>query len=400
MTRVRFILWLTASLMCLPACGDTHAPPQAGPDEPAAVIALAHGSLVDGTGASAIPNALLIIEQGRITSAGAFEAAAVPPEADLIDVSGCTLLPGFINAHVHGAYDEATLRAWAQGGVTTVRDLGANPSRPLFAIRDSLAAISACARLIAAGPLMTVPGGYPMVPWGSSAGLPVTSPEDAQAKAMQLLDAGADLLKIALEGGASFDRVIPMLSQEEAQAIVSVAHARQTRVSAHVLVAADLAKAIDAGVDDVAHMVWDSLPDSLIERMTQAGIAWVPTLELWHGVSSGTGRAAIANLARFVAAGGEVALGTDYAGYECPFDLGMTVREVHFMEAAGMTPMEIIVAATRNAARVCNREEDLGTLEADKIADVLVVTGDPLQDLNALEHVRMIVKDGVVIRSQ
>jgi imidazolonepropionase-like amidohydrolase len=92
-----------------------------------------------------------------------------------------------------------------------------------------------------------------------------------------------------------------------------------------------------------------------------------------------------------------VALGTDYAGYDATFDLGMPFTELEMMQAAGMTPMQIVVAATRNAAYVCNLEHELGTLEPGKIADVLVIDGDPLADLGALATIRLVIHNGVVI---
>ena len=130
--------------------------------------------------------------------------------------------------------------------------------------------------------------------------------------------------------------------------------------------------------------------------MVKAGIYWVPTLELWQGV--GFEGSTVASLAQFVQAGGQVALGTDYAGYTYPFQLGMPMKEIELMAKAGMAPMDIIVAATRNAAIVSNRGEDLGTLEPGKIADILVVNGDPLADLNALSNVRLVLRDGVILR--
>jgi hypothetical protein len=126
--------------------------------------------------------------------------------------------------------------------------------------------------LVAAGPLVTVPGGYPQVPWGGSFGLAVTSPDDARVKTHQLLDEGADLIKIAVESGASFDRTIPTVSPVENTAITEAAHARSTRVSAHVLVAADLAQVVAGDADDIAHMVPDSLSDELIAIMLARGI--------------------------------------------------------------------------------------------------------------------------------
>jgi len=210
------------------------------------------------------------------------------------------------------------------------------------------------------------------------------------------------VIKIALESGVIFGQEIPMLSPEEVAAIVTEAHTRGTLVTVHVTVSRDLEQALDAGVDDVAHMVTDELPDALIERMVKAGVYWEPTLELWKGVSSvnpvSYDTRAIDNLRRFVQAGGKVALGTDYEGYSTQFDLGMPMHEIEGMQEAGMTPMQIIVAATRNAAHVCNLEREFGTLEAGKIADVLVVDGNPWQDVRALANVRMVLRDGVVIR--
>jgi imidazolonepropionase-like amidohydrolase len=310
-------------------------------------------------------------------------------------VTGATILPGFINAHVHRGYSEANLKAWAQAGVTTVRDLGVAPWDDAFARRASLRADPANARLVAAGPLLTVPGGYPMVPWGM-AGLAVTSHQDAISQTNWLLDAGADLIKIAIDSGGSFGRQIPILSPAEAAAIVRTAHARGVRVSAHVLRTTDLARALDAGADDIAHMVEDVLPDALIGRMVATNTYWVPTLELWQRVGL-PGKQPVTNLGRFVAAEGKVALGTDYAGYAAPFDLGMPVTEIGLMAEAGMTPMQIIVAATKNAAIVCGLGRELGTLEPGKLADVLAVDGDPLADLHALTQTRLVIREGAII---
>jgi imidazolonepropionase-like amidohydrolase len=229
--------------------------------------------------------------------------------------------------------------------------------------------------------------------------LTVTSPEDARDKVARLLDDGADLIKIALESGAIFGQSMPMLSPKEAAAIVQVAHECGTVVSAHVSISPDLELALDAGVDDIAHMVTDRAPDELIQRMVESDVYWVPTLELWKGVGHGLDTRVIDNLRRFAEAGGKVALGTDYAGApDVDFDLGMPIDEIGWMQEAGMTPLEIIVAATRNGAHVCNLEDELGALEVGKLADVLVVNGDPLEDLGTLTNIRMVLRSGVVIR--
>lgn len=392
------LFWILASIH-LTACqpGSNPGPVEGTSADP--FLALIHGQLIDGTGADPLPDATILIERETIAAVGTFASVSIPPGVPVINLDGATVLPGFINAHVHRGYEQSNLEAWAREGVTTIRDLGANPDRPLFDMRDSLNQDSACARLVAAGPLVTVPNGYPMVPWGASSGLPVTSPDDAREKIGELLDRGADIIKIAVERGGSFGRTIPSLSPDEIDAIVEVAHSRGTKVSAHVLVSADLARALAADVDDIAHMVTDDLPDALIDDMVSRDVFWVPTLELWHGVGYGLGEVAMANLRRFVDAGGKVALGTDFAGYSSTFDLGMPIREIRWMRDAGMAGMQIIVAATQHAATVCNGDNLFGTIEAGKIADLLVVRGDPLEDLETLLEVRMVVRAGVVIRS-
>jgi imidazolonepropionase-like amidohydrolase len=151
-------------------------------------------------------------------------------------------------------------------------------------------------------------------------------------------------------------------------------------------------------MDDVAHMVVDPINDDLIKTMIERDMYWVPTIELWKNVGQGQDANVIENLRRYVTAGGQVALGTDFEGYYTPFQLGMPTKEIGWMSEAGMTPMQIIVAATKNAAHVSNVEQDLGTLEAGKIADVLIVQGNPLQDLLALSNVQYVIHNGEVIR--
>ena len=363
-------------------------------------LALVHGFLIDGTGAEPIEDAAVVIRDGRIVAAGPGSAVEIPEGAEVIDVGGAAILPGFINAHVHRGYDEANLRAWAREGVTTVRDLGTlfawtSGSVSVFRDRDRLNRDNRNARLVVAGPLVTTVGGY-----GSYA---VTSPEDAREKVNGLIDAGADVIKIAIEDDLQ-GRRWPMLAPEEIAAIVETAHARGVRVAAHVSRSQHVQMAIDAGVDDLNHMAVDSLSADRLRRMVELGMAWVPTLELWHGVSRWYGlswdQTAERNLRRFVQAGGIVALGTDFAGFTTPFDLGMPITEIRLMHDAGMTPMQIIEAATRNSAAVCGLGDDLGTIEAGKIADVIVVNGNPLESVERLKDVLIVVHNGVVIHDE
>jgi imidazolonepropionase-like amidohydrolase len=362
-----------------------------------ASLVLVNGMLIDGTGSDPVIDAVVVIDGERIVAVGTRAQISIPPNSRTIDVQGATLLPGFINAHVHQAYDRGALEAWAQSGVTTVRDLGivgytGNHSEK-FAFRDEVSHDPKYARLVVVGPMISVPGGY-----GSRY---VTSPEHARETINGLLDDGADLIKISIEDDLQ-GRKWAMLSTEEITAIVETAHARSVPVSAHISRSKHLELALQTGVDDVAHMIVDKLSDNLIAKMIEDDMYWEPTLELWqcvrnlHQVNWDT--QAIENLRRFSEAGGKVALGTDYSGYRCKFDLGMPMIEIELMLKAGMTPLQIIVAGTKNAAHVCNLEDDIGTLEPGKIADILVVAGNPLEDIHTLVDVQMVIHNGEIIR--
>ncbi len=354
------------------------------PQEPPLVLL---GTLIDGTGADPLPDAALVIQGERITDVGPRDEVAIPADARLIELAQATILPGFINTHVHNAYNKRLLRTWAQAGVTTVRDVGAPYPGVYFVLRDRQNADPQYARVIAAGPLVTVPDGYPIA-GNDFSSLTVTSPEDARQKIGQLIDEGADVIKITL----TID-FAPSLSLEEATAIVETAHERDIPVTVHATFLRDLQRALDAGVDDIAHIIIDQkVPDEVIQQMIQDDVSWVPTLEALDGLGGDS-------LRRFVEAGGRVSLGND-SGYLQGLEVGMPMEEIEWMQDAGMTPMQIIVAATRDAAYVCRREGDLGTLEVGKLADVLVVDGDPLEDLRALTNVRLVIREGTIIRAE
>lgn len=353
-------------------------------------LILTNGIVIDGTGNQPIHNATVVIRKGAIQSVGVNRPSA--SDAQMIDIEGRTILPGFFNTHVHRAFKAEALRAWAQEGVTTVRDLGASLRTDQFSKRDRLMQYNRHARLVTAGPMVTTIGGY-----GT---LKVTSPQHAREEVHALARAGADLIKIGIEDRLKFRRH-KLISLEEIRAIVETAHACNLRVSAHITRARHLSLAIDGGVDDVAHMIVDDLPKQLIEKMIGQNMFWIPTLELWAGVSQmydlDWDIRAIENLRRYVTAGGQVAIGTDYAGHGCPFELGMPLKEMKLMQAAGMTLMQLIVAGTRNAAQACGLSEH-GTLEPGKVADILVVDGNPLEDLDALKRTFMVIHNGEKIR--
>jgi imidazolonepropionase-like amidohydrolase len=377
-------------------CGESHDPVSSNGRADGA-IALTNGFLIDGISPEPIPNSIVIIHDQHIESVGTASSLDIPTGAQVIDVQGSYILPGLMNVHVHEGYDEDNLKEWANSGVTAVRDLGSFARSPsqAFTVRDTLLADNHNARLVAAGPLVTTVGGY--------GNYPVTSPDDAEDKINELIDAGADLIKIAIEDTRQ-GRRWPMLSMPEIKTIVETAHRRHKLVSAHISRSMHLAMAIEGGVDDVAHMVVDSLPDSLVSLMIEHDIYWVPTLELWAGVSQMYSLdwdvRAKNNLRRFVQSGGKVALGTDFGGYVTPFELGMPIREMQLMQEAGMTPLQIIVAGTRHAAHVCGLESELGTIQAGKIADIVVVKDNPLDSIQSLSAVQMVIRNGEIVSNE
>jgi imidazolonepropionase-like amidohydrolase len=407
-TMKRNLILMVMLMLLLTSC-TAPATPTAAPAIPTAMpqpaptaisgpsLAVINGTLIDGTGADPIKDAVLIIQGERIVAVGPRSSIGIPAGAQIIDVQEATILPGFFNAHVHGAYNEEKLAAWAKEGVTTVRDLGAYQWPPSQALIDRIEKDNRYARLISGGIFITPPGGYPIAVFGGN-GKTISTTEEATPAVNNMLAQGADVIKISLESGKIFGQTIPMLTTEQVKAIVATAHQRGTRVSAHATVTQDLKRAIDEGVDDVAHMVVDPVNDDLIKAMIDRDMYWVPTLELWKNVGQGQDTNVIDNLKHYVAAGGKVALGTDFEGYYTPFQLGMPTKEIAWMSEAGMTPMQIIVAATQNAAHVSNAEKDLGTLEVGKIADVLIVQGDPLHDLQTLSNVQYVIHNGEVIR--
>ena len=355
---------------------------------------LINGTLIDGTGREPISDAVVGIRNGRIFLVGKRGETLIPDEADILDATGWFILPGFIDAHVHNAFNQNNLRIWAQAGVTTVRDVGAyEPPSVAFSFKDSVRPDPTCARLVAAGPLVTVPKGYP-----ASVGFPamtVTSPEDARVKVMSLLDQGAELIKITIEDGLGQGIPTagwPTLPPAEVHAIVEAAHGRGVPVTAHITFSKYLQVALDAGVDDCCHSIFNPLPEGMIQQMLQSRMSLVPTL-----TAQGMNGYSVENLQRFLAAGGKVAMGND-GGYVAGLEIGMPISELEAMKNAGMTPMQIIVAATKNAAEVCRLDRILGTVEVGKEADLLMVRTNPLENLRGLLDVERVIHSGTVIR--
>jgi imidazolonepropionase-like amidohydrolase len=312
-----------------------------------------------------------------------------------VDAGGAFILPGFINAHVHYGFDEGNLQTWAQGGVTTVRDeaiISRGTSLEAWMMfRDRVNDSAVYARLVSAGYMITVPGGY--------GDLFVDSPQDARAKVTEQIDAGVDAIKVSLEDGYAGTHGLPKLTPEELAAIVAAAHERGVPVSGHVTQGEYIQAMLDAGVDDIAHVPYDYVAEAVLQQMVDRDVYLIPTFTVYRNYNAPVGNCADI-VGHFVELGGHVALGNDYGGGPGEFELGIPMYEIEMMSVAGMTPMQIIVAGTRNAAHVIGMDDELGTIEAGKLADLLLVAGDPLQDLQSLTEIRMVIHNGVVIRDE
>ncbi len=385
------------------ACGPTRpAPAATAQAQPAptptvtaipATLALVHGTLIDGTGAVPVPDAVVLLAGDKILAAGPAEDLQVPAAVPTIDLGGATILPGFINAHVHFAFQKSNLQGWAQGGVTTVRDEGSmtGQTTDLKSFQAEIDADPHYARLVSAGTMLAVPGGY--------GDLYVNSVEEARQAVATEAKQGVQAIKVALEDGYAGTTGLPKLTPEELKAIVAAAHERGLPVSGHITQGAYVQPMLDAGVDDIAHLAYDFVSPTTLKQMAEQGVYWVPTFTVFrnYGVPAGTLQN---NLRQFVELGGKVAMGNDYGGGPGQFELGIPMYEIEMMSQSGMTPMQVIQAGTLRAAEVLRVNAEIGSLEPGKMADILIISGDPLEDLQALANVKMVIHKGVIIRDE
>lgn len=344
------------------------------------------GTALVGPSLDPLEDAVLIIEGGVIVEVGPSSRVAIPEDAEVVDASGMTLVPGFVDAHVHiGFADPDEVLA---GGVTTVRDL-AWPPESIWPLAERSKDPGFDGPLIvAAGQMLTTEGGYPTrAGWApEGTGLVVDGPGEAAAAVDAQADAGANVIKVGLNTLAG-----PTLDLETLSAIVDRAGERGLAVTGHVDNVEQLEKALDAGMTELAHMLpgGEEIPDRVIERMVDAGMTVVPTLSILDGPEL---QAAIDNLARFLAAGGRVVYGTDL-GNAGP-QPGIDPTEIGAMTAAGMSPQEIVASATVEAARLLGLD-DIGILAEGMAADLVALGGVPLADPRELTNVQMVWRRGI-----
>jgi len=403
---------------------------KAKPVIPADALAIRNGLVIDGTGADPIPDGVVIIHDKRILAVGPASDFRLPEGVSVIDAQGGTILPGLINAHVHHSAPVEQRRRFLEEGVTTVCDLG-TPLRevPLFAETESTA--GPAARAFYAGPIITAPGGYPDGLYHTDGfNYEVATPEEAREAVRDMVARGAGVIKIALDPSWNREHPLPMLDVETAKAVVEEAHAHGLLVRAHMIQITYFPMALEAGIDVIEHMPFptgwpseeekqryltsddptrpffeDHFPEyaSILGGMARQKIVMVPTvsalLDDEYLKSERTSHEQFVVLAvldiirRFREAGGIVAVGNDFNDRSMKERLPLT--EMKALLDAGMSTLEVIEAATRHAA-VVSGADDLGVLEPGKLADLIVMDGNPLEDIEALTRIRLVILDGEV----
>ena len=324
-----------------------------------------------------VRHAAVVCDGGRVTFAG--HSAGAPAADERIEVDGF-LMPAVADRHVHVRLSDPG--AVLLGGVAAVRDL-AWPSDEIFALADASELPSFNGPLIrAAGPMLTARGGYPTADgWAPpGTGLELDGPDHAARAVQGLADLGAAAIKVSLNAEAG-----PTPTDSELAAIVESAHERDLPVTAHVQGAGQAERAVGAGIDEFAHTPWtDRLSESLLEAAARS-MRIVSTLDiLSYGEVTPELRTACDNLVRFRSAGGTVVYGTDLGNG--PIPPGIDVREALLLhEAVRMTPEEVLSAMTAT------------TLEPGAPADLIALGGSPLERVEALGDLRLVVRAGRVV---
>jgi imidazolonepropionase-like amidohydrolase len=392
--------------------------------------------MIDGKSDAVIAPAVIVIRGNHIEAAGSNIAA--PAGAKVIDLGDATLLPGLIDAHTHVLlqgditaedYDaqlfkeslpyralraSRAVKIGLENGFTTMRDVETEGA--MYTDVDIKRAINNGViegpRMFVATRAMSVTGGYGPSGYSPEVTYPmgvqiVDGVENARKAVREQIAHGADWIKVyadrsyfvAKDGTLSS---IPTFTFDEMKAIVDEAHRLRHKVAAHAMARPGLTNAITAGVDSIEHGI--AIPDELIDIMVKNGTYLVPTLTVTDYVAPGRVAAGGAiwgkmpayhhdSFQRALKKGVKIAFGTDVGGF--PWDLN-EAREFTFETKYGMTPMQAIRSATIVAAQLLGQEDQLGSIEAGKLADVVAVPGNPLDDISVMEKVRFVMKDGKV----
>jgi len=404
MRRVIIGLFVVATLSTR---GATQAPQAGG-------VTLFEGArLIVGDGSAPIEDAAFVVQNNRFTQVGRRGQLNVPAGATRVDLTGKTVMPAIIDTHTHVAVTREALidqlRRKAYYGVGVVMSLGQDTGDLAFQVREET--IPDAARLRTAGRGITMPE-----PGRTEAPYWITSEAEARKAVQELAARKADLVKMWVDDrNGMYMKLTPALYG----AIVDEAHRRGLRVTAHIFTLEDAKGLLRAGVDAFAHGVRDKEIDdeglalfrarpnvvvvpNLPDRGVATSLSWlsesIPAPELQRLQEAATDRPAVQatfaiqarNLAKLHAAGVRIAFGTDGNTPWAPH------VEMADMVAAGMTPMQVIVAATRNSADLL-KLADAGTLEAGKSGDFIVLDANPLDDITNTRRIASVYLRGAAV---
>ncbi len=383
--------------------------------------------LIDGTEAAPLPAVSLEVSGGVISWIG--EESARPKRAlhqEDINGQGLTLIPGLIDCHEHftgdggmdvmerllnDTHEEFTLKAVGNcrralmSGVTSARDVGARYAINIGIARQAAAGAILGPRIIASGEWFQFPGTWPA---GLTRG--TETPEELLEGIQDMIEKGAGLIKVGATGFRDDGEQFASMSREGLNVAVRASHEAGLKIAAHCHGFEGTRLAVEAGIDSIEHGTYVDEPT--VQLMAQMGTYMVPTMSTWDArarLATQLGWShdqmaeiydrkenSIASFQRALRAGVRIATGTDAGG--SPARHGFVAREIELMVENGMTPQTALEASTRVAADLLGIQDQAGTIEVGKQADMVLIDGDPLSDPGALRNIWAVFQSGRRIR--
>lgn len=323
------------------------------------------------------------------------------------DLSGYTLLPGFIHTHVHlmdcfDGFNTDKLKKWLMSGITYLRDegiLSRHNAQDAVMWRESIKKSCMFPSLAVCGKFLSAVNGQ-----GGVAPIEIANETEARDAVKMQVDAGVDHIKISLdEGYDAYTQSLNLLPFNILAAICDEAHKLGKKVSAHVNRSDKLEILLKAGIDEAAHTCLDKIPDVTLEYMVKNNVYMTPTLCVYGEITTKWGApflsSAMDNTKRFIDMGGTIGLGNDFIEEkEIWSPVGMPFMEIELLLKAGLTMNQIIDAATLGGAKIIDKD-NYGKIEENCMADLIAVKGNPYELPYLLSNVNFVMKDGIVVKN-